>query len=166
MSDPADDHRVSAFRRTVGRYATGVTVITTVVDGVDHAMTSNSFTSVSLDPLLVLFCVEADSRFCEAVQASGVWGVSVLSTAGRRHAQWFATRGRPLVGQFDAVAHRRGTTGVPLLEDAIAWLECRTQQVVPAGDHFVVIGEVTALPDLPDLADPLLYWTSRYCSTS
>lgn len=166
MSADDADQLISRFRRTVGRYATGVTVITTVVDGVDHAMTSNSFTSVSLDPLMVLFCAERDSRFCEAVLQAGVWGVSVLSVTARRHAEWFATRGRPLVGQFDAVPSRRGESGVPLLAEAIAWLECRTRQVVDAGDHAVVIGEVTHLPDLPDLGDPLVYWTSRYCSTA
>lgn len=157
-----DEQRAQQFRRTVGRYATGVTVITTVVDGTDHAMTSNSFTSVSLEPLLVLFCVGQDSRFHDAVTASGIWGVSVLAQSARHHAQWFATRGRPLVGQFDSVEHRRGESGVPLLADALAWLECQTRQQVPAGDHTVIIGEVTHMPELPDLSDPLVYWTSEY----
>jgi flavin reductase len=154
------------FRRTVGRYATGVTVVSTVVDGVDHAMTSNSFTSVSLDPLLVLFCVERESRFYEAVEASGRWGVSVLAESGRRHAQWFATRGRPLEGQFGAVPHHHGRSGVLLLDDAIAWLECQTTQFIPAGDHAIVVGEVTNIPPMPDLANPLVYWTSQYCTTT
>jgi len=162
----ADEQEAQDFRRTVGRYATGVTVITTVIDDVDHAMTSNSFTSVSLDPLLVLFCVERESRFHEAVTASGIWGVSVLARTARRHAAWFATRGRPLIGQFDAVEYHRGESGVPLLADAIAWLECQTLQQVPAGDHTVLIGEVTHLPALPDLRDPLVYWTSEYHTTS
>lgn len=159
MSNDIPEER---FRRTVGRYATGVTVITTVLDGVDHAMTSNSFTSVSLDPLLVLFCAERDARFHEAVLEAGVWGVSILTRDARRHAQWFATRGRPLIGQFGAAPHHRGTSGVPLLDEAIAWLECRTVAVHGAGDHDVIVGEVTHLPELPDLQDPLVYWTSGY----
>jgi flavin reductase len=154
------------FRRAVGRYATGVTVITTRLDGADHAMTANSFTSVSLDPLLVLFCAERESRFHEAVVESGQWGVSVLAQSGRRHAQWFATRGRPLIGQFANAPHRRGDTGVLLLDDAIAWLECTTVDVHRAGDHDIVVGSVTVLHELADLRDPLVYWTSQYCTTS
>jgi flavin reductase len=156
----------SDFRRAVGRYATGVTVITTKLDGADHAMTANSFTSVSLEPLLVLFCTERESRFHEAVLDTGQWGVSVLSSSGRRHAQWFASRGRPLIGQFTNAPHHRGETGVLLLDDAIAWLECSTVDVHRAGDHDIVVGSVTVLHDLPELGDPLVYWTSRYCTTS
>jgi flavin reductase (DIM6/NTAB) family NADH-FMN oxidoreductase RutF len=152
------------FRRAVGRYATGVTVITTVVDGVDHAMTANSFTSVSLDPLLVLFCAERDSRFHEAVVESGIWGVSVLDASARRHAQWFATRGRPLIGQFANAPHHRGDNGVLLLDDALAWLECRTTDVHRGGDHDIVVGAVTTLHDLPASGNPLVYWQSGYCT--
>jgi flavin reductase (DIM6/NTAB) family NADH-FMN oxidoreductase RutF len=156
----------SDFRRAVGRYATGVTVITTKLDGADHAMTANSFTSVSLEPLLVLFCTERESRFHEAVLDTGQWGVSVLALNGRRHAQWFATPGRPLIGQFTNAPHHRGETGVLLLDDAIAWLECTTVDVHRAGDHDIVVGAVSVLHDLPELGDPLVYWASRYCTAT
>ena len=90
-------------------------------------MTASAFTSVSLDPLLVLVCVDKEARFRDAVLESGIWGVSVLSRAGRRAADWFATKGRPLVGQLDRFPHHRGqVTGAALLDDALAWLECRT----------------------------------------
>src|SRR6187551_1696115 len=87
-----------AFRRAVGHFATGVTVVTARVDGIDHAMTASAFTSVSLDPVLVLVCVDKEARFRDAVLESGQWGVSVLSVAGRQAADWFATKGRPLIG--------------------------------------------------------------------
>ena len=150
------------FRRAVGRYATGVTVVSTVADGLDHAMTANSFTSVSLDPLLVLVCVERDSRFHEAVLSAGLWGVSVLAEAAGRHARWFATRGRPLVGQFAQVPHHRGVTGAALLDESVAWLECRTTSVHEAGDHDILVGEVLAIPAVNREAAPLVYWASGY----
>jgi flavin reductase (DIM6/NTAB) family NADH-FMN oxidoreductase RutF len=137
------DAATARFRRSIGRFATGVCVVTTRVSNVDHAMTVNTLTSVSLEPMLVLVCVEQEARFHDAVVEAGVWGVSVLSGSGRPAAQWLANRGRPLHGQLDRVAHHTGTaTGVALLDDATAWLECRTYAVHPGGDHSVVVGEV------------------------
>ena len=163
MSDSGAVTRSDLFRRAVGRYPTGVVVVTTVRDGFDHAMTANSFTSVSLEPLLVLVCVERDSRFHEAVLDAATWGVSVLADSAARHARWFATRGRPLVGQFAQVPHHRGlATGVALLDEAIAWLECRTLDVHPSGDHDVLVGEVLGEPRIRPEGRPLVYWASTY----
>lgn len=154
---------VGEFRRAVGRFATGICVVSTVVDGLDHAMTVNAFTSVSLDPLLVLVCVETDSRFCDAVLACGQWSVSVLDASARPAADWLATRGRPLQGQLDAVPHGRGPiTGAVILEAASAWLECRTQAVYPGGDHLIVVGEVVSVGLGPDDTGALLYHRSTY----
>ena len=89
------------FRLAMGRFATGVTVVTTRAGEHDHAMTANSLASVSLDPLLVLVCVENDSRFFDAVIDTGAWGVSVLPHRARPAAAWLATSGRPLHGQLD-----------------------------------------------------------------
>jgi flavin reductase (DIM6/NTAB) family NADH-FMN oxidoreductase RutF len=147
----------------MARFATGVTVVTTTSRGVDHAMTANAFTSVSLDPLLVLVCVEQDARFHDAVEDAGVWSVSILDDTARPAAQWLATRGRPLHGQLDRVPHHRGPqTGTALLDQALATLEVRTTAMYPAGDHTIVVGEVLAveLPDSP--AGTLLYHRGRY----
>ncbi len=151
------------FRLAMGRFATGVTVVTTRAGEHDHAMTANSLASVSLDPLLVLVCVENDSRFFDAVIDTGAWGVSVLPHRARPAAAWLATSGRPLHGQLDRIPHHRGgVTGVALLDDALATLECRTRQVVPAGDHHVLIADVVSI-DLSEHADPaLLYFRGRY----
>ncbi len=160
---PGEAIDVGRFRLAMGRFATGVTVVTTLAGSHDHAMTANSVTSVSLDPLLVLVCVENESRFFDAVRTAGVWGVSVLPYRARPTAAWLATSGRPLHGQLDRIAHRRGAaTGVALLEDSLATLECRTRQVVPAGDHHVLIADVVAV-DLAEHADPaLLFFRGRY----
>jgi len=97
---------------------------------------------------------------------SGTWGVSVLSTSGRLAADWFATKGRPLVGQLDRYPHHRGLTGAALLDGALAWLECRTEAVYDGGDHDIVLGAVLAATEGDRDAAPLLYHRSRYGSTS
>lgn len=152
-----------AFRRVVGNFVTGITVVTTRWAGIDHAMTASAFTSVSLDPLLVLVCVDKDARFRDAVVDAGFWGVSVLSVGGRRAAEWFATKGRPLVGQLDRFPHHRGRTlDVALLDDAIAWLEVRNTAVYDAGDHDIVLGQVVDLAVGDRDAVPLLYHRGHY----
>ena len=151
-------------RRVVGRFATGVTVVTTVLPGGDkHAMTCNSFTSVSLDPVLVLFCADKTARFHDAVLETGSWAVSVLSRAHQSVSRSFAVRGRDLDTQFDGVDHEPGElTGAPVLRGALAALECRTVSATDAGDHTVVIGEVLGLSEPAPEAEPLLYFGGRY----
>ncbi|MCW2841250.1 MAG: flavin reductase [Aeromicrobium sp.] len=151
-----------AFRGALGRFASGVTVVSTVLDGVDHAMTASAFTSVSLDPPLVLVCSHKASRFHDAVLTSGVWGVSILAEEGKEASAWFAHRGRPLETQLDDVPHRRGASGVVLLEQSIAWLECTTASVVDGGDHTIIVGAVTGAGVRDDIDDPLLYYRSHY----
>jgi flavin reductase len=151
------------FRTVMGRFATGVTVVTCVQDGFDHAMTANSFTSVSLDPPLVLVCVENDSRFHEAISQAGSWAVSVLHSGQRGRARWFATRGRPLVGQLDSTPSTRSAiTGSLVLDGALAVLECRTTAVHPAGDHDIVVGEVLGMGLPHPEGEPLLYFRSGF----
>ena len=150
------------FRRATARYATGIAVVTTLSDGVDHAMTANSFTSVSLDPLLALVCVERDSRFHAAVIGSDAWAVSFLPEGQEATARWFATRGRPLEGQFDRVPTTRAANGCLLLTEGLAALELRTEQIVTAGDHDILIGAVTQVHDGVEGARPLVYFGSTF----
>ena len=153
------------YRDAVSRFATGIVVVTCRVLGVDHAMTANSFTSVSLDPLLVLVCVERDSRFHEAIVASDAWGVSILPRSAEDASRWLATRGRPLHGQLDSVPHGQGdVTGTPLINGALATLECRTHAMFPGGDHDIVVGEVVAVSAESDTPPPLLYYRRGYRS--
>lgn len=151
------------YRRVVGRFATGVTVITTVVDGEHHAMTCSSFTSVSLEPVLVLFCAEKIARFHDVVLGTGSFAVSVLAEGQQAVSQRFAVRGRPLEDQFVGLPHTHGElTGAVVLDGALAALECRTVSTTDAGDHTVVIGEVVGLGVPAPHADPLLYYEGRY----
>ena len=152
-----------SYRRVVGRFATGVTVVTTRLSGEDHAMTCNSFTSVSLEPLLVLFCAEKIARFHDAVLTAGTWAVSVLTVEQEAASRRFAHRGRMLDGQFEGFPVNPGpVTSCVLLDGAAASLECRTVSTLDAGDHTVVLGEVVGLA-VPDAdAAPLLYFEGRY----
>jgi flavin reductase len=151
------------FRDAMSHFASGVTVVTTVQGGIDHAMTANAFTSVSLDPPLVLVCVEKSTRFHQAVALSRSWGASVLSGAQVEAARWLATRGRPLAGQLEQVPHRRGThTGAALLQDAVCTLECRTWEMYDGGDHTIVVGEVVEVEIGAADADALVYFRSQF----
>jgi flavin reductase (DIM6/NTAB) family NADH-FMN oxidoreductase RutF len=132
-----------AFRAAIGRLPAGVAVLALRWRGVDHAMTASAVASVSLDPPMVLFCVHADARFREALDDVDTWAVSVLADDQAPVADWLASPGRPAVGQLDRVPHERAPlSGAAWVQGAAAWLECRTAQVVPAGDHDVVLGHV------------------------
>jgi N-acetyl-1-D-myo-inositol-2-amino-2-deoxy-alpha-D-glucopyranoside deacetylase len=144
------DAALGRFRQAMGRNASGIAVLTTSLDGLDHAMTANTLTSISLDPMLVLVSIEQEARFHDAVLAAGIFGATVLAEDQRPVAAWFATRGRPLHGQLDRTPHRRGAaTGVPLLDGGLSCLECRVVATYPAGDHTLVLAEVMGI-DLPD----------------
>ena len=154
---------IDDFRRAMGRFVTGVTMLTTRSRGVDYAMTASALTSVSLEPMLLLVCIEREARFHDTVLEAGVWGVSVLSAASRSTADWLATRGRPLPGQLDRLAHHPGPrTGVALLDDALSTFECRTTAVHPAGDHSIVVGEVVSVTSATQSGEALVYYRGRY----
>jgi flavin reductase (DIM6/NTAB) family NADH-FMN oxidoreductase RutF len=160
---PAPGPGIADFRRVAGRFASGIVVVTTSLDGIGHAMTVSAFTSVSLDPLLVLFCAEKIARFHDAVLAAGTWAVSVLGDDAEKAARWLATRGRPLAGQLDAFRHHAGPiTGAPILDDALAAMECRTIAVHDGGDHSIVVGEVVGASEQRRDGDPLLHYAGRY----
>ena len=152
------------FKRALARYATGVVIVSARAGSHDHAMTANSFSAVSLDPPLVLFCVERDARFHDAVLEAGAFGVSVLAVEQRRIATWLATPGRPLIGQLESVPHERGRLGSALVSGALSWLEAEVRDVHRAGDHSIVVGEVLHLTLPDDPAPPLLYYRSRYAA--
>jgi flavin reductase len=135
----------------------------TSLDGVDHVMTVSAFSSVSLDPLLVLFCAEKIARFHDTVLQAGCWSVSVLGEDGEKTARWLATRGRPLAGQLDGVAHHAGpVTGAPVLDEALSALECRTAAVYDGGDHSIIVGEVVGVTEPAGGRGPLIHHAGRY----
>jgi len=151
------------YRRAAGQFASGIVVVSTSLDGIGHAMTVTAFASVSLDPLRVLFCAEKIARFHDAVLATGTWAVSVLTEDAEKTARWLATRGRPLAGQLDAFRHHPGaSTGAPILDGALAAMECRTTAVHDGGDHSIVVGEVLAVTEPRAGGGPLLHYAGQY----
>jgi flavin reductase (DIM6/NTAB) family NADH-FMN oxidoreductase RutF len=162
-SDDAGLPDIDTFRRAMGRFVTGVTMLTTRSRDVDYAMTASALTSVSLEPLLMLVCIEREARFHDTVLEAGIWGISVLSGRDRPGADWLATRGRPLHGQLDRIPHHHGPqTGVALLNEALATFECRTTAVHPAGDHSIVVGEVVSVTGTTHAGEALVYYLGRY----
>lgn len=145
----------------MGRVASGVVVVTTRVDDGDHAMTANSFTSVSLDPQLVLFCVQRDSRFHAAIQAADRWVVNLLAAEQAAAARWFAERGRPLEGQMSLVEYHRDDDGIAVLEGSIGHLACVTEAIHPGGDHSIVVGRVERIVHDNLRLPPLVYLDHR-----
>ncbi|WP_404381161.1 flavin reductase family protein [Knoellia locipacati] len=150
------------YRHVVGRLAKGVAVVTTTASGHHHALTADSVTSVSLEPVLLLVCVETDARFHDAVLESGRFGVSVLAADQRATAVWFSTPGRPLPGQMDLAPHTLGESGVPLLDGALSTLECAVRDVHPAGDHSIIVGEVRAARLSGDPKAALVHFRGQY----
>lgn len=155
---PASTVDVSAFRMAMGSYPTGVTVVTVASDdGNAHGITVNSFSSVSLDPMLVLVCLHETSRGVDLIERARAFVVNVLSAGQQDVSCWFADRHRPAdSAMFDGLPFESGVTGCPILIDATASFECRLWQSYRAGDHRIVLGEVVALVHHPQL-QPLIF---------
>src|SRR5579864_2012335 len=126
------------FRNTVGVFATGVTVITT--QGAEHpyGMTANAFSSVSLDPPLILVCVIKGTEGAESIQKNGVFAVNILCTDQEPISRYFASKDRPRGWQaFEQVSHTRAASGSPILDGSAAYLDCRLAASYDAGDHVI-----------------------------
>src|SRR6266700_1741365 len=150
------------FRQAMGCFATGVTVITVDYEGEVQGMTANAFTSVSLDPLLVLVCVDHQARTHSHLQTRKRFGINVLSEQQRAVSEHYArpdrdpSRAEREAGaKFDRTAH-----GTPVLHGALAYLECRLQSAQDAGDHTIFIAEVEDV--VVRTGKPLLYFQSGY----
>lgn len=145
------------FRQACAKFATGVAVITAVDrEGAPQGMTVNSFTSVSLDPPLVLVCIERQATILPLLTPGAHFGISVLSEQQKQLSVQFSQKG----DRFNGVAWLTGLTGVPLLRGAIATFECKIVRLVEAGDHAIVLGEPVHLATSE--GNPLLYFDSRY----
>jgi len=157
--DPGSEERCRRFRSVASRFATGVTV-TTTHDGDQHlGLTVNSFTTVSLDPTMLLVCLAGGSQVAAAAERSGVFAVTVLADDQGDTAQWFADRRRyARPDQFDDLPHQdEPRTGCRVLTDGLAWFACRTEQITDAGDHVILLGRVGSSGVLRDAA-PLVFF--------
>ena len=149
------------FRRGMGRFATGVTVVTSVdYAGQPVGTAANAVTSLSLDPPLVLVCFDHGSQTLAAVRSHGAFVVNVPAARQRHLSANFARRG--LAAAWDEVRHRPGPTGSPRLHGVLAALECTVEQYLPGGDHEIVIGRVHEVETGDETVGPLLYWQGDY----
>jgi flavin reductase (DIM6/NTAB) family NADH-FMN oxidoreductase RutF len=149
------------FRRAMGCFATGVTVITVDQDGEVHGMTANAFSSVSLDPMLVLVCVDHRARTHAHLHARKRFGINVLAENQRAISEYYARASETHQHADQAGAHfDRTQHGTPVLHGALAYLECRLHSAQDAGDHTIFIGEVEEL--VVREGDPLLFFRGNY----
>lgn len=147
----------AAFRDVIGHFASGVTVITTSLDGALHGTTASAVTSLSLDPPMLLICMNRSSETGQAVERSRAFAVNILGEGDDDLARRFASRGGD---KFDGVAVSVGEHGQPLLVDALAQLVCRVTQAVEAATHvvfFASVHEATARP-----GEPLAYYRGKF----
>ena len=148
------------FRELMGRFATGVTIVTTTrPDGRPVGMTANSLASVSLDPPLVSVCVGVGADIHEPLILAKAFVVNILAAGQEALSRRFAETAED---RFDGVEHRPGTDGHPILGDCLAYVECRLFEAFPAGDHTLFLGEVTGGETSRGL--PLLYYRGGYDS--
>jgi flavin reductase (DIM6/NTAB) family NADH-FMN oxidoreductase RutF len=150
------------FRGALGAFATGVTVITTHGEAEAYGMTANAFSSVSLDPPLVLVCVISGTTGAETIEQNKVFAVNVLGTHQEPISRFFASKDRPGGrSAFEGVPHFTAVTGSPILERAAAYLDCRVDAAHEAGDHVIFIGEVVAIGVDKEIP-PLLFHHGGY----
>jgi flavin reductase (DIM6/NTAB) family NADH-FMN oxidoreductase RutF len=146
----------------MSNFATGVTVLTTrTADGVMHGMTANAVTSVSLDPPLVLVCVDRGARTHRYIEESRAFALNILSEDQRHLSERFARRDAEGPSLWVGLSLRPGATGSPVILDTIAYVDCRLFAAYPGGDHTIFVGEVVDLGVLSD-KPPLLFFRSGY----
>jgi len=131
---------VDLFKQAMSCFPTGVTLVTTTDDDDKNwGFTANAFSSLSLDPPMVLVCVSKEADCCSAFRSARKFGVNILRREHESLARRFATKGKD---KFAGGGFRKGNLGVPILPDALAILECTTETLVPGGDHTILIGLV------------------------
>lgn len=144
-------------RRILGRFATGVTVVTTRHEDTWHGMTANAVASLSLDPPLVLVAVDRGAQMHAHLTAGGCFAVNVLGEDQEQLSRRFAARGPKEFGDLRVVT---GESGAPILADSLAWVDCRVSEVLSGGDHDIFVGLILA-GDARD-GRPLLFYAGQY----
>jgi flavin reductase (DIM6/NTAB) family NADH-FMN oxidoreductase RutF len=147
-----------AFRAVMGRFASGVTVVTATDEaGSAYGMTVSAFASVSLQPPLVLMCIDHTASLHDTLANAPYFAVNILASTQEAIARRFADTGAQ---RFEGIGYRNGENGVPILNDVLAFVECKRVSSVETGDHTVIIGETVAA-SMRD-ARPLLYYRGGF----
>ena len=146
------------FRRIMGHFASGVTVVTVCLEGTCHGITVSSFCSLSLEPPLVLICIDRRYSSHEKIQQAETFAINILAEDGEWLSRHFASRE---VDKFAKVGYHTGESGAPLLDEALATIECRLVDQYPGGDHTIFVGQVLGMSAQAE-GRPLLYFRSGY----
>jgi flavin reductase (DIM6/NTAB) family NADH-FMN oxidoreductase RutF len=147
------------FRKTLGHFATGVAVVTTSHGDSDHGLTVNAFTSVSLDPPLVLVCIDKKAESYGIMKKSRIFAINILSEKQKEQSLNFSRHELKDI-RFRNLKVKREVTGAPIIEDAIAYLDCKVVEIYDGGDHDIFVGAVQKLAFRE--ADPLLFYAGKY----
>jgi flavin reductase (DIM6/NTAB) family NADH-FMN oxidoreductase RutF len=149
------------FRHAAGRFASGVTVVTTRSSEGVYGTTVSSFASLSLNPLLVTVSINRSSPLLGYIRSAGAFAVSVLASDQQQVAEYFAMRGRtPQPGGFPTVPIMTRQTGAPIIDGCLSWFDCTVEDLLPGGDHEILVGRVAAAGGRT--GEPLVYWAGGY----
>ena len=169
VDDPEAAEQARTFRDVLGLFATGVTVVTSMSGNEPVGMTCQSFSSVSLEPPLVMFCPAKTSRAWPLMRQAGFFCVNFLSADQQHISNGMASKGNE---KFQGVGWRPASTGAPLIENVLGYVDCTIDRVHEAGDHYIVVGRVQQLslgdgsPDGPVSETPLLFHRGAYTRPS
>jgi flavin reductase (DIM6/NTAB) family NADH-FMN oxidoreductase RutF len=150
------------FKDALARWASGVTVVTTVREGVFKGTTASSFTSVSLDPPLILICLAQNLYTHRLLQETGIFAVSILRNDQLKLGKMFAGMYPEIEDRFAEINVQTAVTGCPILSDAMGWVDCTIAQQIPAGDHTIFVGKVEAAGNYVSDGEPLLYYNRQW----
>lgn len=149
------------FKAALGSWCAGVTVVTTRQDDLVYGITVSSFSSLSLDPRLILVCIADTNRLATMIQETKKFAVSILAEGQEQVSNYFAISGREPVPAFDEFGTIEWHTGSPIIDGAAAHLDCALHEAIPAGDHTIIIGRVLGAAARPE-KKPLLYFRRGY----
>ena len=149
------------FKNALASWASGVTVLTTAHEGQVYGITASSFSTLSMDPLLVLVCIQNGNHLERMVPASGKFAVSVLASDQGAVSNHFAVSGRDPGPELDGFETFTDQTGCPIVTGSIAHLDCELESVLPGGDHVIALGRVVGAASDPK-KEPLLYFRRDY----
>ncbi len=150
------------FRNAMGRFATGVTVVTVQAGSARRGMTANAFSSLSLDPPLVLVCVDNQANILALLREAGKFAVNYLAESQKGASDWFAGVGSDVEDQFADLPHETGENGAPLRKGSLGFVECDVHEEMAGGDHTIFVGRVTRVEIEEDARPPLLFYGGAY----
>ncbi len=147
-------------RRILGKFATGVTVASTKVGDETWGMTANAVTSLSLDPPLVILCIQKEGQSRDKFEEGGCFALNILSAGQQEISDRFAYKGPKDFSDLETI---EAETGAPILKGSLGWVDCKLKEILPGGDHDIFVGEIVA-GSAPEEGEPLLYFNGKYAA--